>query len=180
MKETYDVWHPDPWPAFAASEGELVDSYDSDSDVEVGWEEYDITKVVKDSLGTERNMVSFILRLRDETPSYNRLISYNSDGDNSQPFDSTKVSADALAKFPYVKVVYEGGISIITKIKSPVVTDFSSVKIYNTNGRFMGSFPLNERASLNKVMSTLSRGVYVLHLKHAEGVVVQRHFSSGR
>jgi len=166
IAETYDVWYPNYWDQSTAALGALVDTFDAVDNKTPGWEEYNITEVVKDSLLSDRKKAAFILKLRDEFKSYSRLVDYQTDLDNTTMIDTATLDPQYCdyTKFPYVQVVYGPGVSVVKRRITLNNTSSGLIAIYSVSGRLLQSVNVPSGTEYLQVLKNLgySSGAYIV------------------
>ncbi len=157
MKESYfDMFYPYYWPEYGA----LIDTFDAEDNFTPGYEHFNITEVVKDSLKSKNKRVKMVLKVRDETKSYNRFVDYKSDWDNAVQTDTIGQHDTTIAQWPKLTIVYDGPTSIIKEKKLNQSGSVKSVEIFNMNGRKIGNYKINHNNQVITILNKKSNGFY--------------------
>ena len=135
-----------------------------------GYETYDITQVVLDSLESTRKTVTLLGKLTDETPTYTRLVRYNDDVN----FDTTKNSR--------LVVVYGDDVGIGT-VSIPSLTyrltECASYTVTTLSGRRIGEVH-SGATPIAAVLSGWAHGIYAVTRQTATGIIHTTHVWNGR
>ena len=137
----------------------VVDPYVSFTQGE-GWDTFNITQVVLDSLNSVRKKVTLLGKLRDETVSDGRKIDYNPD----VYFDSTKATK--------LMVIYSDGTSIQSRRlpgSTLAISQFSIARIYSLDGRCVCEMNSGNEASLIQTLNRQAKGIYLVNARLKDG-----------
>lgn len=164
IDESYFIWYPNYWQPLLDAGSELIDTFDAEDNMAKGWEHYDITEVVKDSLGSERNRVNLMLKMRNEKKSYNRLATYAYESDDTTNGDISGIDPEKVAQYPKVTIVYKNGDALLTEKHTIQLTGvMDRISLFALNGQLIRTFENRSIETVkNNVTGDISPGAYVL------------------
>lgn len=167
IDESYFIWYPNYWRPLLDADSELIDTFDAEDNMVKGWEHYDITQVVKDSLGSERNRVNLMLKMRDEKKSYNRLATYGYESDDTASGDISGVDPEKVAQYPKVTIVYKNTDALLLEKNNVNLTEIKDeVIIYTLKGRLIRKLRNKALSDVkNHRIGDISPGMYVVQWK---------------
>lgn len=166
------MYYPYYWPDY----GTLIDTFDAEDNFTPGHEHYDITEVVKDSLKSVNKNVRMVLKVRDETKSYNRMVNYRSDWDNAVQTDTIGQHDTTIAQWPKLTIVYEGAVSMssMKSIKYSYDDKIEKIKVFNASGREIGTHEVSNMKMVENIVNKKPNGFYFVQVYTSTGVFTNK------